>query len=217
MGLSKFKDEEFITLLQDAVQHVQNDEDLIEITRLKHLFKKAVPLTRRSYVGCYFAKLMLEQGGRSRGENSRGRGKDAQQQQQHNRRQDSARREQPDKGSREDVARDKQQQRRAIIDDTRASLLFISIGKKRRVFPRDMVSLLTQTAHIPADRIGDIRVFDNYSFVQVFTEDADNVIAALNGYKFHGRELGVSYSRKKEESAAAAEDALQNDPPALDE
>jgi hypothetical protein len=97
--------------------------------------------------------------------------------------------------------REKQQPHHAFIDEAHAATVFISIGKNRRVFPRDLVSLLIQGAHLTQDKIGEIRILDNYSFVQLFSEDADNVIAALNGYKFHGRTLIVSYSRKKDDSA----------------
>ena len=57
------------------------------------------------------------------------------------------------------------------------------------------------------DRIGDIRVLANYSFVQLFTEDADKAINALNGYDYRGRKLAVSFSRKRED----AEDEKFND------
>jgi hypothetical protein len=204
MGLSKFKDEDFIALLQNAVQHIQNDEDLIEITRLKHLFKKTVPFSRRSYVGCYFAKLILEQGGRIPGVNPRGKNRDSNSQSNRPQGFASPRREQPSKSfSQDDSSKEKQPSRHTIIAESLAATIFISIGKNRRVFPRDLVSLLIQGANMQADRIGEIRVLDNYSFVQLFAEDADKVIAALNGYKFHGRSLVVSYSRKKEETDEA--------------
>ena len=38
----------------------------------------------------------------------------------------------------------------------------------------------------------------NYSFVQLFKEDADKAINALNGYEYRGRKLSVSYSRQKD-------------------
>jgi len=49
------------------------------------------------------------------------------------------------------------------------------------------------------ERIGDIRVLDNYSFVQVYTEDAQKVIDSLNGCEYRGRKLNVSFSRKKDD------------------
>ena len=48
------------------------------------------------------------------------------------------------------------------------------------------------------ERIGDIRILDNYSFVQVMSEDADTIIQKLNEFPYRGRNLLVSYSRKLE-------------------
>ena len=64
-------------------------------------------------------------------------------------------------------------------------------------------------AGLDRDRIGDIRVVANYSFVQLFTEDADKAINALNGYDYRGRKLSVSYSRQKDDAddASAADSA----------
>jgi len=58
-----------------------------------------------------------------------------------------------------------------------------------------------QTAQIEREHIGEIRVLDNYSFVQVLTDDAEAVISALNESEYRGRKLAVSYSRKREEGA----------------
>ena len=46
-------------------------------------------------------------------------------------------------------------------------------------------------------------MLDNYSFVQVITEDAERIISALNEFEYRGRRLVVSYSRKKEDESSA--------------
>ncbi|MDR1785177.1 MAG: DbpA RNA binding domain-containing protein [Spirochaetaceae bacterium] len=184
----RFNDEEYVALLQDAVQRIQNEENLIEITRLKRIFKKTVPLSRRSYVGCYLAKVMLEQGARrgfSRGGDDRFN--------HHPKRPQKA-----DEGF-----RPKGPPKYTVIDESRAATIFISVGKNKRVFPRDLVTLIIQGAGIPQDRIGEIHVFDNYSFIQLFSEDAENAITSLNGREYRGRPLSVSYSRKKDEAPPA--------------
>ena len=57
------------------------------------------------------------------------------------------------------------------------------------------------------ERIGDIKVLANYSFVQLYTEDAQSAIDKLNGYEYRGRKLAVSYSRQKTEDEIADEKA----------
>lgn len=93
---------------------------------------------------------------------------------------------------------------RPVLADDVSTTLFVSIGRNRRVYPRDLIGLIMQNVEIERDHVGDIRVLDNYSFVQVITEDAQKIIDALNEFEYRGRKLAVSFSRKKEESADAA-------------
>ncbi len=91
---------------------------------------------------------------------------------------------------------------RNVLPDDVSTTLFVGIGRNRRVFPRDIIGLILQTTGIDRDHVGDIRVLDNYSFVQVITEDAETVIAALNDMEYRGRKLVVSHSRKREDGPA---------------
>ena len=79
--------------------------------------------------------------------------------------------------------------------DTRT--LFVSVGKNRRVFPRDIAALFADIEGVDAAQIGPIKVLDNYSFVEVDRAVSDAVIAAMNGKDFRGRKLTVNYARTK--------------------
>jgi len=83
--------------------------------------------------------------------------------------------------------------------------LFFSVGRSRRVFPREILGLINAKTAISREDIGAIRILDNYSFVQVRDTVAEKVIEALNGTIFRGRPLTVNYakSRKDEENNAA--------------
>ncbi len=76
--------------------------------------------------------------------------------------------------------------------------VFVGIGKNRRVFPRDLVGLMTDVDGVDADDIGQVKILDNYSFVEVANDKADKVIGALNGKDYRGRRLTVNYARKKD-------------------
>ena len=97
---------------------------------------------------------------------------------------------------------------RNILPDDVATTLFVSIGRNRRVYPRDLIGLIMQNVEIEREHIGDIRVLDNYSFVQIVNEDAEKVIAALNEFEYRGRKLAVSFSRKRD--AEAPTDSVQS-------
>ncbi|MDR2597969.1 MAG: DbpA RNA binding domain-containing protein, partial [Treponema sp.] len=75
--------------------------------------------------------------------------------------------------------------------------LFISIGKNRRLYPREIITLIMSKTEVPREDIGVIRILDNYSFVQVRDIKADEIIKALNGIRFRGRTLTVNYAKPK--------------------
>ena len=78
--------------------------------------------------------------------------------------------------------------------------LFISIGKNRRVYPRDLVSLFMSNLKINRSDIGVIKVFDNYSFLDVSLDHASDAISTFSGTNFRGRRITVNRARKKNDS-----------------
>lgn len=77
--------------------------------------------------------------------------------------------------------------------------LFVSIGKNRKVFPRDLSRLFSGALNIKPTMIGNIKVLDNYSFIDVPEELADKAIGLLDGSDFRGRKITVNHARKKDE------------------
>ena len=178
-------EERFIELLQNAVEKVRSEEDPVELNKYRKLFKKNVPFALRNYVAAYLAKNA--EGGYRRDSYKR-YGKDY-------------RHENGRFNGEKKQEFDAQPVSRNIIDESLASTLFISTGRNRHVFPRDLIGLITHNTGIERSRIGEIRVLDNYSFVQFYTEDCDTVIKALNGFEYRGRKLTVSFSKKKSEGS----------------
>ncbi len=83
--------------------------------------------------------------------------------------------------------------------DAEQATLFISIGRNRRVFPKDIVGMFANIDGISAEQIGEIRIMDNYSFVEVDRGVADTLIQKLSGEEYRGRKLNVDYARKKDD------------------
>ncbi|MCL1818565.1 MAG: DbpA RNA binding domain-containing protein, partial [Spirochaetaceae bacterium] len=78
-------------------------------------------------------------------------------------------------------------------------MLFFGFGKNRKVLPRDISGLiLSKFPEMDKNDIGDIRILDSYSFVEVTEKLASAVIEALNGTEYRGKTLAVNYARKKE-------------------
>ncbi|MCL2231256.1 MAG: DbpA RNA binding domain-containing protein [Treponema sp.] len=83
------------------------------------------------------------------------------------------------------------------LGEEESKRLFISIGKNRRLFPREVITLIMSKTSTPREDIGMIRILDNYSFVQVRDTKADEIIEALTGHRFRGRTLTVNYAKPK--------------------
>jgi hypothetical protein len=75
--------------------------------------------------------------------------------------------------------------------------IFVSAGRNRRVHARDLVTLFTSVDGVSSDDVGQIKVLDNYSFVEVEKSKTKLAIDALDGSDFRGRKLTVNHARKK--------------------
>ena len=199
--------------LKNATERVRTSENVDLLSDLNKLFKKNVPLTVRKYVIAYLLKEALKHyhpfnNRRERFERNERSSRfehnerETRQRQERNFRQERAERA-PEAAEETPAEEERPRHPRVEIPEDQATSIFISIGKNRRVYPRDLVGILIAIAGIDRERIGDIKVLANYSFVQLYTEDAQTAIDKLNGYEYRGRKLAVSYSRQKSDSDEA--------------
>ena len=204
--------------LKNATERVRTSENVDLLSDLNKLFKKNVPLTVRKYVIAYLLKEALKhyrpfnnrRDRFERNERNDRNDRNSRQRQERNFRQERAERASEPA---EEAASEEERPRhpRVEIPEDQATSIFISIGKNRRVYPRDLVGILIAIAGIDRERIGDIKVLANYSFVQLYTEDAQTAIDKLNGYDYRGRKLAVSYSRQKSEAEAETSEAAEGE------
>jgi hypothetical protein len=96
---------------------------------------------------------------------------------------------------------------RHLLAEEDSKRLFFSVGRSRRVFPREILGLINSKTAIPREDIGSIRILDNYSFVQVRDTVAEKIIEALNGLNFRGRPLTVNYAKSRRDD----ENSTEND------
>jgi len=94
---------------------------------------------------------------------------------------------------------------RYTLAEKESTRLFFSVGRSRRVFPREILWIIITKAATPREDIGDIRIFDNYSFVQVRDSAAEKIIETLNGIKFRGRPLTVNYAKSSKDEDVDSE------------
>jgi hypothetical protein len=73
--------------------------------------------------------------------------------------------------------------------------LFVGVGKKRRVYAKDLSRHFMEVGGLTDEQILAIKVLNNYSFVTVSPEAADKAVSAVNGSDFHGKPLTCDYAR----------------------
>ncbi len=93
-----------------------------------------------------------------------------------------------------ELAQKKGTGRRTIADGTS---LFVSIGRNRKVYPKDLVHLFVNTGKVAREDIGDIKILENYSFITISKSAADEAIDNLDGIDYRGRKLTVNHAKKK--------------------
>jgi len=94
-------------------------------------------------------------------------------------------------------AEDKPSVPEIALGEEESKRLFFSIGKNRRLFPREIITLIMSKTSAAREDIGVIRILDNYSFVQVRDAKADEIIKTLTGIRFRGRTLSVDYAKPR--------------------
>lgn len=179
--------------IAEILTRIKTEADPELLNKYRSLFKKGVPFFSRSYFAA-FLLMQLEGGGRAR-----------RFQEPRNKKSRSSGAQVPESG--------KAEPKTYPLSEEDSVRLFISIGRNRRVFPREILGLINAETATPKDDIGAIRILDNYSFIQVRNTVADAIIEALNGKNFRGRTLVVNYARNRKEDYDEIQPELGNDEP----
>ena len=73
--------------------------------------------------------------------------------------------------------------------------LFIRAGKRAGIRPSDIVVAIANEANLPGHRVGAISLFDNFSFVDVPSGDAGQVVAALGSTTLRGQPVSIDIAK----------------------
>jgi hypothetical protein len=190
-GLDKEKTKQIISLV---LEKIKTEVDLQTLEEYRRLFKKETSLFNRSLAAAYLL-MLCDQGKTLQLKDYRKR----------------------PASSGTDEAPDAQRYPLAEEESTR---LFFSVGRSRRVFPREILGIINTKTAVPREDIGAIRILDNYSFVQVRDSVAEKIIEALNGMIFRGRPLTVNYAKSNKDedmTLNAASEQRQDYPKKEDE
>lgn len=201
--------EEVASLCAEIVRRIKTEEDPVSLNAYRSIMKKNVPFFMRSYFAAFLLKQLHD--AVPRGERK------AQPEKKRRREAPTAapvvRREEP---ARKDDVPKREDTPRRVLPESEAATLFIGVGRNRRAYARDLLAFIVANAGIEADAVGELRVLDNFSFVQIRKEIAETVIENLNGAEFRGRAVSVSFAKPrkeepKEESSSPAFEAIDED------
>ncbi|MBL7005968.1 MAG: DbpA RNA binding domain-containing protein [Spirochaetia bacterium] len=154
------------------LEKIRSDKKPEELQEFRKLIRKTVPFSMRRYFAAY---LLRDAIGRKPGTGNKV----------------------SSTAKRNGAPKPKLKPAGAPAADADGSSLFISIGKSRRVYPKDLSRLLQETAELDNSDILSIKILDNYSFITVSEKSAAQAIAKLNGIQFRGRPITCDYARKR--------------------
>jgi hypothetical protein len=183
--------------LDTALETIRTEADPQLLNQYRSLIRKNVSFFQRSYLAAYLLMLQEQPQGRQRKFGGGEPGGKAE-------------------SSRQGQRQAQQPSAPIALPEEESSKLFINIGRNRRVFPREILGLIGTRTSVPKEDIGTISILNNYSFIQVRSSAAPEILEALNGASFRGRTLTVNYARarKEDDENAPAEPALN--PPEKD-
>jgi len=110
----------------------------------------------------------------------------------------------PERPAQEQAEPRKQERHPPLPEGVESATLFVSAGRKRHFYPRHLLELF-EGGGIPQDKVGEIRLFDNYMFVQIAADVAQEAVTRMDGVDFKGRKLAVNFARKREDEAERRE------------
>lgn len=76
--------------------------------------------------------------------------------------------------------------------------LFFNVGSSGRVTPRDIVGAIAGETGLPGRMIGDIEIHDRFSFVEVPTEHAQQVMDTMNKSQIRGMRVSVDIAKPQQ-------------------
>lgn len=81
--------------------------------------------------------------------------------------------------------------------ETGIKRLFVTLGKKDGIQPKDIFKTLIDKAEIKGEDIGRINIHDKFTFVEVQEEAAEKVISALDSIVVKGKSAKIMHAKEK--------------------
>lgn len=189
-GSNKLPEEALIAFLDGIRTELSSPSDPAILTQVRSIFRKHIPLHLRSYAA---ALLILRAAGISSGQAYKAsvKAKPAEKLE----RLDRIEKTEKPQASRKQAAAGttpKPKQEGMIP-------LFVSMGKRQRLRPQELRTLIGEKANLAPEELGRVHLFDNYSFIDVPEIQAEKIVAACEGMMLKNRTLEIKPAKKRNE------------------
>jgi ATP-dependent RNA helicase DeaD len=98
------------------------------------------------------------------------------------------------RGDRREAGRDGEPKRQSA-PEAGMTRLFLSLGRKDHIMPKDIVGAIAGEANIPGKTIGAIDIYDKFTFVDVPERDARAVLRAMDGNTIKGKPVQIDIAK----------------------
>jgi ATP-dependent RNA helicase DeaD len=85
--------------------------------------------------------------------------------------------------------------KRSAAPEAGMTRLFLSLGRKDHILPKDIVGAIAGEANIPGKTIGAIDIYDKFTFVDVPERDARAVLRAMDGNTIKGKSVQIDIAK----------------------
>ncbi|MFA7533640.1 MAG: DbpA RNA binding domain-containing protein, partial [Tissierellaceae bacterium] len=75
--------------------------------------------------------------------------------------------------------------------------IHINIGKRKGISPRHILAAIVESGSIPKKLVGNIDLYDKFTFVEIPGEYVEDIIASLNGTRIKGARVNVEIAKPK--------------------
>ena len=189
----------FKELLEEFERHIRDNADLDRLKLIRRQIRKALPLSVRAYLPAYLLREAVGAGVR-RTPAARDRPVPAKRPPQPRAAvpaERPAERPADKQSAAPPAATDSPAAAPAAGPDGDMARLFVSVGRSRRVSRQMLADLFIAKLELPQEQIGEVRVLDNFSFIEVPSAVAQSAIDRITGETLNGRRVNVDYARNK--------------------
>ncbi len=99
------------------------------------------------------------------------------------------------KGSRDINVSEKEGKAKGRNDDF--TRFFINVGKKDKLTPKELLTLINQNIKVKNVEIGSIELLDNFSFFEADTLHKNEILNSMKGARFYGESVSVEEAQQK--------------------